>query len=267
VELVKSHGLGNDYLVLCSGELMTPAWAIALCERHKGVGGDGVLEPFSTDKADYGVRIWNPDGSLAEKSGNGLRIFARWLVDERNAPNGFSLWTGFCLVHCDVGDDTIAVKMGVARFPSVNGEPETLQVGTDNLSVTVVDVGNPHCVLFFETPLDELPWRAWGAELETHPRFPARTNVQFARIIDRTRVEIRIWERGAGETSASGSSSCAVAAAAVLSGRLDPGEVTVIMPGGTLQVRARDGESLLLQGPVEVTAQIHVDDQWLKSRR
>ena len=87
MELVKSHGLGNDYLVLCSGETMTGDWAKMICDRHFGLGGDGILEPIPTSKADYGVRIWNPDGSLAEKSGNGLRIFARWLVDERNAPS------------------------------------------------------------------------------------------------------------------------------------------------------------------------------------
>jgi diaminopimelate epimerase len=132
--------------------------------------------------------------------------------------------------------------------------------------VVAVNVGNPHCVLFFDEALDDLPWRQWGAALECHPRFPHRTNVQFARIVDRGTVEIRIWERGAGETSASGSSSTAVVAAALASGRIDPGEISVRMPGGELQVSAHSGRSLLLRGPVEVIGRIHLHPSWLKRR-
>lgn len=268
MELVKSHGLGNDYLVLCSGESMTPEWAEAICDRHRGLGGDGVLEPIPTDKADYGVRIWNPDGSLAEKSGNGLRIFARWLVDEREAPAKFSVWTDACLVHCEVGDDIIAVEMGDARFAShvEDGLEEALLVGEDSLTIIAVDLGNPHCVSFYDSPLDSLSWRDWGPILESHSRFPLKTNVQFARIVDRSTVDIRIWERGAGETSASGSSSCAVAAAAVATGRLDEGNIVVTSPGGTLQIRVVEGQSILLRGPVEVVGRMQFDPRWVKSR-
>ena len=269
MEFLKSHGLGNDYLVCCSGEVMTPEWAIEICDRHTGLGGDGVLEPFKTSKADYGVRIWNPDGSLAEKSGNGLRIFARWLVDERNAPPQFSVWTDACLVHCSVGPELISVQMGHAVFASDEEQEvhETITHDTTTWDVIAVDLGNPHCVCFYEQPLDPLPWKIWGPILEHHSRFPNRTNVQFARIINRQTVDIRIWERGAGETSASGSSSCAVAAAAVRTGRLDPGEIQVRMPGGTLFVRVIPNEEVVLTGPVEVVGHLQFHPDWVSKRQ
>lgn len=248
---------------------MTPEWAIEICDRHTGLGGDGVLEPFNTDKADYGVRIWNPDGSLAEKSGNGLRIFARWLVDERNAPAQFSVWTDACLVHCTVGKELISVQMGRAQFSNDSGVDVHESITHDAITwdVIAVDLGNPHCVSFYDEDLDALPWKTWGPLLESHPRFPHRTNVQFARILRHNQVEIRIWERGAGETSASGSSSCAVAAAAVHTGRLEPGDIEVIMPGGVLRVRVIPGEDVRLTGPVEVVGRMHFHPQWVSKRQ
>ena len=267
MELVKSHGLGNDYLVLCTGEPMTAEWAKTLCHRHTGLGGDGVLEPFSTDRADYGVRIWNPDGSVAEKSGNGLRIFARWLVDERSAPQQFSVWTGACLVQCDVNTTEITVEMGRPSFTPSSNHTEIIEIGGVPLEGTFVDIGNPHFVHFTTEALDTLPWREWGAALEVHPRFPNRTNVQFARVMASDVVEIRIWERGAGETSASGSSSCAVVAAGVRRGLLTPSSVRVEMPGGQLNVRALTDSPLFLTGPVETIGRFHVDPTWLEARR
>jgi diaminopimelate epimerase len=274
MRLVKSHGLGNDYLVLESGEPMSPAWAQALCHRHTGPGGDGVLEPMAAGPCDYGVRIWNPDGSVAEKSGNGLRIYARWLVDERGAPESFSVWTGACAVRCAVRGEHIAVHMGRgsvdpsavpvrADAPLVDAP---LELDDTRLRVVAVGVGNPHCVCFRDEPLDTLPWRRWGAEIEVHDRFPNRTNVQFARVIDRRTVEIRIWERGAGETSASGSSSCAVAFAAVHTGRCDAGPITVRMPGGALLVTVAADGGLLLEGPVERVGRWVVDAHWIATR-
>jgi diaminopimelate epimerase len=274
VKLYKAHGLGNDYLVLEDGAALDAGLVVALCDRHRGVGGDGILEPFAAgNAADFGVRIWNPDGSLAEKSGNGLRIFARWLVSERGAPPRFSLWTGSCRVVCDVEADAIRVDMGDASFepadvpvqaeqPLIDGE---LALSDRVLSVTAVGIGNPHCVIFRQEPLESLPFLEWGAEIERHPRFPNRTNVQLARVLDRSTVEILIWERGAGVTLASGSSSCAVAAAGVRTGRLDPGRIEVRMPGGTLFVTVA-GASLRLEGPVELVARIEVDSGWLRTR-
>jgi len=254
--LWRGHGLGNDYLVLEDGPVLSPALAARLCHRHTGVGADGVLEPFRTAEADYGVRIWNPDGSIAEKSGNGLRIFARWLFEERGAPSTFSVHTGHDRVQCEIRGDLIRVAMGTARV----SEPE--EVG--DWWVLPVDLGNPHCVLFCDTfPMN---WRATGATLEAHPRFPQRTNVQFARVVDDETLEIRIWERGAGETSASGSSSCAVAAAAVHSGRVAGGDIGVDMPGGRLHVRVDADLQVVLTGPVEVVGRIQLDPRWLSGR-
>jgi diaminopimelate epimerase len=274
LRLSRAHGLGNDYLVLEAGPVLEPGIVRAVCDRHRGFGADGLLEPIATVDADYGVRIWNPDGSVAEKSGNGLRIFARWLVDVRGAPAAFSVWTGFDAVRCEVGPVDVAVDMGRATFdparvPVLADAPvlgEAWDVGGDALPIVAVGMGNPHCVVFTQGDLDLLPWRRWGALLEVHSAFPRRTNVQFARVLDRRRVEIRIWERGAGETQASGSSSCAVAAAGVQTGRLDPGRVEVSMPGGVLRVTVGADRAVRLEGPVEVVGRVEVDPRWLASR-
>jgi diaminopimelate epimerase len=264
MRLYRAHGLGNDYLVLEQGPALSPKLVRAVCDRHKGIGADGILEPSDAGEADYGLRIWNPDGSLAEKSGNGLRIFARWLIDRRGAPNSFTIWTGTDKVACEL-TDAIAIEMGVARFA-----PDEVPYFADRLhrdfEGVAVSIGNPHCVMFRDGDLDELPWRQWGEALEVHPAFPNRTNVQIARVSGPRAIEIRIWERGAGATEASGSSSCAAAAVAVKTGRLEPGRIDVHMPGGTLQVTVRPDFSIRLAGPVEVLGIIEVVPRWLRTR-
>ena len=224
MKLYRSHGLGNDYLVLEEGGKLDPELVRNLCDRHRGGGGDGVLEPTPGEGADYGVRIWNPDGSVAEKSGNGLRIYAAWLHAHRSAAGSFSVWTGSDRVSCVVGDGEVEVEMGAASFepsaiPLLSDRPvveETWTVGDLSFPVCALSMGNPHCVAFTSDDLDELDWRDWGRRLEVDSRFPNRTNVQVARVLGRAEVEIRIWERGAGETLASGTSSCAVAVAGVV---------------------------------------------------
>ena len=254
----KAHGLGNDYLVWVSGPSLTRNDVIALCDRHCGVGADGVLEPMPTDRADFGVRIWNPDGSVAEKSGNGLRIFARWLCESRGADRTFTVDTGHDVVGCVVGDDTIEVAMGRAAVRAVR---------VQSRDAFAVDVGNPHCVVFTQDPLDTVAWRALGEQIEIDPMFPDRTNVQFARVLTDRSIAIRIWERGAGPTQASGSSACAVAAAAVHTGRCRQGPVSVEMPGGTLLVDVSDELTVHLTGPVEVVGTFSVDARWWALRQ
>lgn len=262
----RAHGLGNDYLVMEAGEPLNAALVQRICDRHRGVGSDGILEPADRGPADYGVRIWNPDGSIAEKSGNGLRIFARWLADH-GAGTQFSVWTGVDRVECTVGDE-IAIAMGTAHFvpeevpvsASAVGKP--LDVGVP-LDFIAVGLGNPHCVVFRDADdLETLPWRVWGAALERHPAFPNRTNVQFAQVAGPQTLRIRIWERGAGETMASGSSACAVASAAVKSGRLNPGEIAVDMPGGRLWVTVDAAYGLILRGPVGPVGTITLDPRF-----
>lgn len=259
MELFKAHGLGNDYLVLESGEDLRPADVVAICDRHRGVGGDGILEPVASGRAHAGVRIWNPDGSVAEKSGNGLRIYAWWLCAFRGAPPSFTVETAGLLVGCAVSGLDVDVEMGRARV----GGSVPLTVDGQALVGVPVDVGNPHCVLFRdEADLDALPWRRWGEVIETDPAFPRRTNVQIARVTGPRALELRVWERGAGPTLASGSSACAVAAAAVHSGRTDPGEHAVSMPGGSLSVTVRADGGIRLRGPVGPVGRFTTDPRF-----
>ncbi len=271
MELLKSHGLGNDYLVLLSGSVPAEAGIRALCHRTRGLGSDGLLVRVDSQVADYGLRIFNPDGGEAEKSGNGLRIFARWLVDHRGAPERFSVETKGGLVRCTVRPDDVSVEMGRATFigPQVPvllpGEvvEHTLRAAGEEFTFTAVGIGNPHCVIFRQEPLlDGLRWRRWAPVLERHPLFPNRTNVQFARHLGGQRLEIRVWERGAGETSASGSSSCAVAAAAVRTGRCQPGRIDLQMPGGALRVDVSPDYDIVLTGPVEEVGVFRPSASW-----
>jgi diaminopimelate epimerase len=271
IPFVKGHGLGNDYLVIDERDLPGPLSARAItkiCDRHHGVGSDGILVRVSSGRADFGLRIFNPDGSEAEKSGNGLRIFAKYLWDHGHAKREtFTVDTRGGVVECQLHAQQgrvnfVTVEMGRATFrpdeipmrasvAEAVGVPLALPDGA-RLQVTAVSVGNPHCVVFVER-LDEQACRQLGPQIETHAAFPHRTNVQFARAAARDELDILIWERGAGFTLASGSSSCGAAAAAVRQGLCDHGRVLVRMPGGELAVHVRPDWSLRLEGPVEET--------------
>jgi diaminopimelate epimerase len=269
IPFAKGHGLGNDYIVMEERDLpapLTTAQIVRICDRNWGVGSDGILLFVPAwAGADFGLRILNPDGSEAEKSGNGLRIFAKYLHDHGRARTPtFTVDTrgGRVECRCHVVDGhvrEVTVEMGrctfVAREVPMSGPAGEalrvpLEVGGTTLTITAVSVGNPHCVVFTER-LDETVVRRLGPLIETHPAFPKRINVQFARVVSRGEVEIMIWERGAGWTLASGSSSSAVACAAVRNGLCGHGPVTVRMPGGTLHVDVRPDWSIRLQGPVE----------------
>ena len=264
-EFAKYHALGNDYLVVDGDALrpkLDPDRVRALCDRHTGIGSDGVLALHRPKRGDLLLRIWNPDGSEAEKSGNGLRIFARFLWDFRYVrARELEIDTAGGRVRARLelrGKEVRAIRvdMGHASFRSSDlpmlGPPrdvieEPLRVGSVDLRVTCVSVGNPHCVRFVDVLQPEV-LRSIGPQLESHPLFPKRTNVQLARVKSRGDVEILIWERGAGETRASGSSSCAVAAAAHRLGKVD-GKVTVHMPGGALRIEIGDDYALRMTGP------------------
>ena len=268
MKFFKYQALGNDYLILpgLAVETLTPDLVRQVCDRHFGLGSDGVLLPVSGSAggvADFGLRIFNPDGSEAEKSGNGLRIFARYLFDQGlvgHAP--FTVWTAGGIVSCTLqADGQILVGMGPVSFDSqripVLGPPrqvieEELHILGQVCKVTALTVGNPHCVVFAEQVSPDLA-RQWGPALECHPLFPNRTNVQFVQILDAHSIKIEIWERGAGYTLASGSSSCAAAAAAVRLGLCQP-PVTVHMPGGSLWVGQEADGSLSLLGPAALVA-------------
>ena len=270
----RGHGLGNDYVVMDPTELtfkLTPGRIRGICDRHWGLGSDGILALVPSKKADFGLRIYNPDGSEAEKSGNGLRIFARYLhATGKTKKRAFTVETKGGLVsialHIDRHGDAAAatVEMGRATFqpsalPCTLSVDELIQQPIEAagraLQFTGVSVGNPHCVIFKQ------PGETWtreellalGPVLENHPLFPKRTNVQLAVPTGPKDIFILIWERGAGETQASGSSSCAAASAAVRLG-LVKGPVTVKMPGGTLNIEVAQDFSLTMKGPVAEVA-------------
>lgn len=262
----KYQALGNDYLVLeAGGGEPAPALVRAVCDRHLGVGADGVLVEDVVPDGGLALRIFNPDGSEAEKSGNGLRIFARYLWDRgRAGVEPFAVATRGGRVRCQVRDAgrMVFVEMGVASFdaaaipvagPRREVVDEEIEAAGERLRFTAVSVGNPHCVVFVDAPTPELA-RRLGPALEAHPAFPRRTNVQFVRVVDRRRIEMQIWERGAGTTLASGSSACAAAAAAVRRGLCD-GDVTAVMPGGELEITVAAGYELTMLGPVRKVAE------------
>lgn len=264
-QFAKSHALGNDYIILDAAHLSFPLTAEAvraICHRNLGVGSDGILLLVPSPAADFGVRIFNPDGSEAEKSGNGLRILGKFLYDHGyTRSSGFTVETPGGTVRVQVQArggraEVLTVDMGRATFRSgeipVAGADrevvgEALTVDGRRLMITAVSVGNPHCVIF-TAALDEAEVRTLGPKIETHPAFPNRINVQFARVEAREAVSILIWERGAGYTLASGSSSCAVAAAGVRNGLTDR-HVRIQSPGGVLEIDVAEDWGIRLRGP------------------
>ncbi|MEO6954645.1 MAG: diaminopimelate epimerase [Polyangia bacterium] len=268
----RAHGLGNDYLVVGEdfGLPMTAARAIEICDRNRGVGSDGVLVAGSAPEGfDATVRIFNPDGSEAEKSGNGVRIFAAWCFRtwDRSRPLRISTLGGPVTARfLETRDhaDWLRVSMGRVHFemsalPMLEADggagdrfvARALKVGDEDVVATCLSVGNPHAVLVGAT-CDESTLLRLGPRVERHAQFPRRTNVQLCEVLDRRRVRALIWERGAGPTLASGSSACAVVAACAEAGTVDrDADISVVMPGGTLLVRI-DGDGELEQvGPVQ----------------
>lgn len=261
----KYHALGNDYLVLDPADapqLPSEADIIRICHRNFGLGSDGILYgPLPTAKADFGLRILNPDGSEAEKSGNGLRIFARYLFDSgKVGEQPFHIDTPGGVVECVVaeGGQRITVEMGRVSFRksavpvNLPGDDrdvieEEIDVNGEKVRFSAATVGNPHCVVL-EPKADAALAHRLGPQLEVHPAFPRRTNVQFMEVVSRGSIRIEIWERGAGYTLASGSSSSAAAAVARRLGLVDP-DVTVLMPGGNLKIHIADDYGITMTGP------------------
>jgi diaminopimelate epimerase len=267
----KYHALGNDYLVLDPADFPgwtapTPEQTRVICHRNFGVGSDGILwGPLPSSRAQFGLRIFNPDGSEAEKSGNGLRIFSRYLYDRQKvgtAPFTVDTPGGVVEVVIQPGGRLLTVEMGRVSFRSdripVTGPArevlnEKIAVLDREFTYCAATIGNPHCVIPLPAVTPELAHR-YGPHLETHVNFPQRTNVQFLQVLDRTNIRIEIWERGAGYTLASGSSSSAAAAVAHRLGLIDR-KVTVHMPGGQIGIEIGDGFAVRMTGPVTRVAE------------
>lgn len=265
IGFLKYHGLGNAYLVVEAsqcGPRPSETWIQRICAPHTGVGSDGVLVrgPACSDGVES-LRIFNPDGGEAEKSGNGLRIFARYLYDRSVvAEQPFSVDTPGGRVICQVspGGGQVSVAMGRVSFDSaeipVTGARrevlgESLLAGDVELEFSAATIGNPHCVILRRW-ISAAEARALGPAIERDSRFPNRTNVQFLQVLDRRNLRIEIWERGAGYTRASGSSSCAAAAVARRLG-LCAAAVTVHMPGGRLAIEVTEDFDVRMIGPVQ----------------
>jgi len=277
----KFHGLGNDYLVIEAEQLKgiddLGDFASRICNRHYGAGGDGIaiISPSQTSDADFNCRIFNPDGSEAGLSGNGTRCAVAylyqaglWSKDElrlstktglkRYFPRGQTA-PGTYLFESELGRpkfDSPSIPMSIAPpldrvigyVLPVNGEP---------LVITAMQMGNPNCCIFVDD-FEELNWRRIGKIIETHPQFPERTNVVFVRVPERKLIELRIWERGVGETTASGTCSCAGAVAAMINEKADR-DVRVVMEGGEVRIHWRPDGEVVITG----TAELVYSADWL----
>ncbi|SDS52091.1 diaminopimelate epimerase [Opitutus sp. GAS368] len=271
----KYHALGNDYLVMNPAdypgwEQPTPEQIRAICHRNFGAGSDGILwGPLRASQARFGLRIFNPDGSEAEKSGNGLRIFSRYLYDQKLAGDQpFTIETPGGVVESRVlqHGQLITVEMGRVTFQSdripvagpvreVLGEKFTIQ-GRE-FTFNAAGIGNPHCVIVLPEISAALA-KQYGPDIEVHKNFPNRINVQFLRVLDRQNVRIEIWERGAGYTLASGSSSSASAAVAHKLGLVDA-KLTVHMPGGRIGIEIAPDFAIRMTGPTTRVAEGRLD--------
>ena len=275
------HGLGNEYIVLDSANVgfkLTAQAIKRLCNIHFGIGSDGIVMKVPSSRADFGFRVYNPDGSEAEKSGNGLRILCKYLYDYGFVKRlKFSIETLTDIVYAEIVEEKkgkaalIMVDMGKAIFrsreiPVNSDEPEfigqKIQAGDREFEVNCVSVGNPHCVVLTqELSVEEI--MKYGPLIENHRLFPNRINVQFARVLSDHDAEILIWERGAGYTLASGSSSCAASSILVKRG-LIKGDLTMHMKGGTLKILIDGNWNIRMTGEVRTIAEGILDPELLE---
>lgn len=284
---IKFHGFGNDYIVIESKDLALAGisataelgeFARRICNRHYGAGGDGiaVVSPSEVEGADFHVRIFNPDSSEASLSGNGTRCAAAYLYYKQlwSAPElrlstraGIKLYS--IRAQTDAGHYLFDSELGQPKFDP-NSIPMTipealekvidyeLDVDGESFLVTALQMGNPNCCIFVDD-FDALEWRQIGKTIETHKQFPERTNVIFVRVVDPRTIELRIWERGVGETEASGTCSCAAAVAAMIKGKTER-LVEVLMPGGRAKINWREDDGEVV---ITGTAEVIYEGDWL----
>jgi diaminopimelate epimerase len=278
----KFHGYGNDYIVFEADQLAEVGdlgdFARRICNRHYGAGADGIAitQRSEADSSDFQVRIFNPDGSEAGMSGNGTRCAASYLFYHRRWSNDLlrlQTRNGIKRYHLLERDGTDSFlfrsELGQPRFdnasiPMNTDEPldrvidYPLEVGSETLRVTALQMGNPNCCIFVDD-FDSIDWRRLGPLIEHHPRFPERTNVIFVRVRDRENIEERLWERGVGETESSGTCSCAAVVASVINGLTDR-RVNVHAPGGVLPIEWQEDGEVVLTGRSEVI----YSGEWLR---
>lgn len=270
MKFAKAHGLGNDFLLVAEAELPAPHGDSArrLCDRHRGVGGDGVIawHPLGADR--LGMRLWNADGSDGGLSGNGLRCLAAWAFARGHMPARHVVLPppGPRPVKIEVlGGSRFRVETGLG--PAILGSreiptalsPEAARVidhplaaAGETLRVTATSLGNPHCAVFCETVADDAWIARVGPALERHPFFPERTNVEFVTVVSPREIRVRFWERGVGPTEASGTGSASAVVAAILHGLVERDGVRAVCDGGVLEVAWPEGGDVLQTGEVEL---------------
>lgn len=274
MHFIKMHGTGNDFVVVDAQDMERdwPRLAIAMCHRHFGVGADGLILVLPSGAADFRMRMFNPDGSEAEMCGNGIRCFAKYVIEREPAANRIELaietlagvrkvrvsMNGKAVTSVQVGMGAPVLKpeeIPVLLPQTGRGEHELdityhqVTVEGKELQLNFVSMGNPHAVCFLDEPVDEFPLYIIGPKVEHHPLFPNRTNFEIANVLSRGKIRARVWERGAGETLACGTGACAVAVVAYLR-RLAGHNVDITLPGGTLRVSWDGKGEVLLSGPV-----------------
>lgn len=270
IEFTKYHGLGNDFILVdnraSSLPVVTPDQAIQLCDRHFGIGANGVIFALPGEHgADYTMRIFNSDGSEPEMCGNGIRCLGRFIADlegESRNKDSYRIHTlAGVMTPQLMADGQVKVDMGLPRLlageiPTTLGTPETkvinqpLEVAGQTWEVTCVSMGNPHCITFV-SDVAAIPLETLGPQFEHHPAFPQRINTEFIQVVSRDYVKMRVWERGAGITLACGTGACAALVAGVLTGNCDR-IATVELPGGCLQIEWSEiDQRVYMTGPAE----------------
>lgn len=253
IEFTKYHGLGNDFILVdnrhSSEPVLTPEEAVVLCDRHFGIGADGVIFALPAQNGtDYTMRIFNSDGSEPEMCGNGIRCLAKFIADLEgsDAKTEYRIHTGAGVIITELrSDGQVKVDMGVPRLlaaeiPTTLAAPDAkvidvpIEVADKSWSVTCVSMGNPHCITFVED-VSAIALETVGPQFEHHQAFPQRTNTEFIQVIRRDYVKMRVWERGAGVTLACGTGACAAVVAGVLTGKCDR-TTAVELPGGVLEI-------------------------------
>ncbi|MET0554916.1 MAG: diaminopimelate epimerase [Vicinamibacteria bacterium] len=267
MRFAKAHGLGNDFILVPEDAFQepAPAWARRLCDRHEGIGGDGVLV-YALQEGGVRMRLLNADGSDGEVSGNGVRCLAAHAVSRLGVPRQHTIWTPVGPRPVEVEDVAgrfrVATDLGPARLRSdlipVALDPVRdfvidcpLQLGNEGVLVTATSLGNPHCALFYAEAVDDATLRRLGPWLETHPFFPNRTNVEFITVRSRSELRVRFWERGVGYTRASGTGAASAAVASMMKGLCDR-RVRVVCDGGPLDIAWPEAGNVRQVGEVEL---------------
>ncbi|NMD81425.1 diaminopimelate epimerase [Klebsiella sp. DNRA6] len=267
MKFIKYHAIGNDYLVYddVAPFNLNPSEISKICHRNTGIGSDGILVYRQEEYGVFRLQIFNPDGSEAEKSGNGIRIFSRFLWDKSMVHGeSFRIITagGEVISRILEQGNTVEVSMGQALFlPNGKLEKTKLNIKNESFYANLISMGNPHCVIFQEQ-VDQSFTKEYGSLIERNKLFDNGTNVQFVQILDEDNIRIEIWERGAGYTLSSGSSSCAAAVASFANGFCN-NNVTVHMQGGCLNISIDSDYKVKMTGPVKIIGIIDLDKLFL----